>query len=259
MLHPQFKKISKFVNQHFPYTTLTTTGAFINEKNISEISQFNYIQISLYSNDGEVHDKITGRKGAFNQTIRGIHHLANSRVVFSVSSIIRHSLLDNISEYIKYLVELGVPEVKFGQLSILGRAKKINSDWKFDIASLTAFENKLKELKEAFKEDIIIDLWSKSHANPFLYDSSGKFLSCGAGLLEWNVNEFGAIKPCSFFPDYLFSDITIKNFEEYLYSNQSESIILKIADWENDLNSINMSTKTICEEIYKMVECKYEE
>lgn len=81
-------------------------------------------------------------------------------------------------------------------------------------------------------------------------------MRCGAGVIEWTINESGHIKPCTFFPDGEFSSYSLQNFEEYSMQNHEQNIVKKINDWEGLLQTVGLSTRNICEEIYKMVEKK---
>ncbi|MDO4432096.1 MAG: radical SAM protein [Aerococcaceae bacterium] len=258
LLHPYFSLISDFINENFDFTTITTTAAFVNDKNIETLANFDYIQISLYDSVEQNHNSITKHNNSFSLTINGIQRLKEKNIYIGISNIVRNSIIENLHNYLDFLVSLKVDEVGFGILSRLGRAEDIGLDWIVSKNDIIKFENILPSIAELYKGKLIVKTWEEKCGTAFFQSISDTFLGCGAGLLEWNINESGIIKPCSFFSDKHFSDINIYNFEIFFYENQAYSINQKIKDWECELNSVGLSTKHICETIYKTIRRPYE-
>lgn len=85
-------------------------------------------------------------------------------------------------------------------------------------------------------------------------------MMCGAGLLEWTIDENGIIKPCVLFPNNKFNKINLKNYKEFFRVDQNEYVNDGIMSWEEELNSVGLSTARICSVIHDIIkEKKYEE
>lgn len=256
MLHPEFNQIAEYVTSNFKNTTLTTTATVINKRNIEYIKLFDNVQVSLYSDRKVSHELITCVKGSFDKTVKGIQFLEKSGCFFTVSNLLRREFLDTerFEQYIEFLIENNVPEIMFGQLSILGRAKKLDSRWRISAGEYIFFEKQLHQFKEKYSNKIYINTWEDSKHSKLLKGISDYGLACGAGLTEWTITEKGFVKPCSFFPDYYFSNYKYSEFDKIISNRHTSSIINGIEVWEEELNSVGVSTKQICEVIYHALE-----
>ncbi|RLK62572.1 radical SAM protein [Atopobacter sp. AH10] len=251
MIHPQFNAISEFVNTNFDYTSITTTGHFINTNNLSVMSYFDHIQISLYDYDPAIHDTITKKKGAFLRTLAGIQCLTDINASFSVSNIVRHQFLNRFDQYIQFLIQHHIPELSMGLLSQLGRGIPIHKKWLLSENELANFQTLLHIKSNEYVNQIKIHTWDDSACSSFFKNIDGQTLSCGAGLLEWTITEQATIKPCSFFPDSLFSMSDLTHFEDLISKKHTQCIKMRIKHWERALNKIGHSTSAICQEIYQ--------
>ncbi|HFR3349855.1 TPA: radical SAM protein, partial [Streptococcus suis] len=104
MAHPHFKEISKYATENFQEVTMTTTGHLINSKSIIYLKGMSYIQISLYHHNPILNDQITNGKDTLNKTIRGIRFLNNENLDYSVTNIVRNSLIDEFDNFIEFLI-----------------------------------------------------------------------------------------------------------------------------------------------------------
>ncbi|MCS4487415.1 radical SAM protein [Streptococcus sciuri] len=118
MVHPKFNEIAKYVTNNFEFVTMTTTGHFINSRNIELIKRFSFIQVSLYHYKSEINDKITKKKQSLRKTLKGIEYLIKS--------------------------------VRFGLFSHLGRGTFIQADW---VLSKQRVENVSDLLSEVLTGD----------------------------------------------------------------------------------------------------------
>lgn len=256
MAHPHFKEISKYATENFQEVTMTTTGHLINSKSIIYLKGMSYIQISLYHHNPILNDQITNGKDTLNKTIRGIRFLNNENLDYSVTNIVRNSLIDEFDNFIEFLILNQVKAVRFGLFSHLGRGKLVGSDWFLSPSKVEEFYEMLIEKSREYGSRINIHTWEEDNCFNYFEDIVDGTMRCGAGVIEWTINESGHIKPCTFFPDGEFSSYSLQNFEEYSMQNHEQNIVRKINDWEGLLQTVGLSTRNICEEIYKMVEKK---
>lgn len=253
MTYPWFEEVVRVAREQFSYLSLTTTGHFINERNIDVIKLFDFVQLSLYHYDSEVNDSITRGKNNLEKTVSSVELLNKYDISYGVSNIIRRSIIKNYDQYINYLISKSVKEVSFGLLSVLGRGKQLNDDWILSEKEIIEFSDILMCSSEYYKDDIKINTWEENSLDNFFQEPFDTGLLCGAGVLEWTINENGNIKPCSFFPDKYYDGISVEKYEEYSSVNQKQNILSSIIDWEKELKKVGESTKNICEHIYSAV------
>ena len=253
MLHPNFVEISKFVGSNFKRKELTTTAGFVNQNNISALKNYDYIQVSLYSDNADKHDAITNLKGSFYRTIKGIKLLVDSGIHCGVSNIVRKDLLMQIDDYIQFVADLGVDEVRFGILSILGRASNVDEEWRMGKSDIELCSDILHTLHAKYIEVLEVVEWSENGHSGMIADLFNTGLQCGAGMLSWEITETGIIKPCSFFSSRHFDWLNIKNYASYILVNQSDKILCGILEWERELNSVGLTTKNICHLIHRAI------
>lgn len=126
----------------------------------------------------------------------GLLLLNKNNINYVVSNIVRRNISDSLEDYILFLIDNKVPVVTFGVLSRLGRATYPTKMWKISNSELTLFENKLANLRNKYLSAIQIQDWGVGHISKFIHHYNGNALSCGAGILEWNITEQGTITPC---------------------------------------------------------------
>jgi len=110
--------------------TFSTNGTLISERIARKLKEIgvSYVGISL-DGIGEVNDKFRGKKGAFDQAVRGIENcLAVGQKVGLRFTINKHNYLD-IDDIFTFVKEENIPRVCFYHLVYSGRGSKmINED-----------------------------------------------------------------------------------------------------------------------------------
>lgn len=255
MMFKNFDEISSYVTSNFFNSSITTTATLVNSRNITKLANFDNVQVSLYSHLPESHDSITCSKGSFFRTMRGLAFLKQSNVRFSVSNILRREFLikETFENYLLFLIENKIEEVSFGDISILGRAKRFDKRWELTTDEYEILLAYMEEFNAKFKGILLINLWEEGKSQKFLRGIQENSLVCGAGLTEWTISENGLLKPCSFFPDSHFNDFNYLQFHKVVTSSAGDCLLKNIEEWEQELNSIGMSTKQICEAIYESI------
>ncbi|MFX3997911.1 radical SAM protein, partial [Streptococcus suis] len=59
----------------------------------------------------------------------------------------------------------------------------------------------LIEKSREYGSRINIHTWEEDNFFNYFEDIVDGTMRCGAGVIEWTINESGHIKPCTFFPD----------------------------------------------------------
>ncbi len=127
-LHPQLEKILSIIDKYGLKTRINTNGMFFNDKNIKLLDKFNVnlFTISLDSSNMEIHDKIRGVKGAFNNTVNGIKTAVEHGYKVFVKATISNENVDYILDLMKFVDSLGVYGFSFGRAIPVGRGKNLD-------------------------------------------------------------------------------------------------------------------------------------
>jgi len=116
---------------------------FSNFKYLKELEEagLDYVQITLESSIPEVHDKITGVKGSWDETVEGIKNVLKTRVYLDVNVTLNSLNIDHVEDIVEFLYNIGVKRISANKLIHSGKALEVK-DW---------FEPSIKELGEALE------------------------------------------------------------------------------------------------------------
>lgn len=248
MLHNSFSQILNLSKKNFS-TMITTTGTLINKKNIEEFIGVNSVQLSLYSNYERKHDEFTTVAGSHKKTVQAVKLLNKFNINSVVGTMLTKNTLNDIEDFIKFSIDIGVKNLRFGTLSLLGRAESLTNIM-LNEEDLEKTNYDIKNFIEKYKKDIIIDSFDKEKIQKG-FQENYKCINCGAGILNWCISENGNIKPCEFIPDDVFSmgNINKSPIENILKDYNFSSLPLSMKKWQNNLNKHQFSIKDICTEM----------
>ncbi|HCQ89739.1 MAG TPA: hypothetical protein DIU45_08360, partial [Clostridium sp.] len=159
LLHDNFYQILDFSKKNFS-TMITTTGTLINDKNIEKFVGVNSIQLSLYSNYEKKHDEFTTLAGSHKKTVQAVKLLNKFNINSVVGTILTKNTINDIEDFIKFSIDIGVKNLRFGTLSLLGRAESLTNII-LDEEDLEKANYDIKNFIEKYKKDIIIDSFDK--------------------------------------------------------------------------------------------------
>ena len=86
-----------------------------------------HIQITLESVDEEIHDQMVGRKGAWQQTIKGIRNAVNENIYMMTNTTMLMVNVKTIPATLDFLAELNVPTVGLNALIYSGKGKDVGT------------------------------------------------------------------------------------------------------------------------------------
>lgn len=248
MLHDNFFEILDFSKKNFS-TMITTTGTLINEKNIEKFIGANNIQLSLYSHVERKHDEFTTLTDSYKKTVQALELINKFNIESVIGTILTKNTLNDIEDFIKFSINMGVKNLRFGTLSLLGRAESLNNII-LDEKELEKATYDIKNLTEKYKKDISIDNFDKKEMEKG-FQENYKCINCGAGITNWCISENGNIKPCEFIPDEVFSmgNINTLSIENIIKNINFLNLPLSMKKWENNLQKHQSSIKDICTEM----------
>ncbi len=121
LLRPDIFDIAAAARSHGIITALASNGVLIDRGKARKISRlFSEVQISL---DGfrQENDHFRG-SGSFDQIIKGLEHLRNAGVEFTISCTVSSVNIGKLEEFLRFLVDLGVKGFCAVRLYRIGRA-----------------------------------------------------------------------------------------------------------------------------------------
>ena len=153
------------------------------------------IQITLESADPEVHDKITGVKGSWEETVQGIKNALNEKVYLDVNMTLMTINIDGVEEWVKFLHKLGVKNISINKVIYSGKA----------LEKVREFEPPLEKTREALVKvkELAHELGMKftwygvtryCELNPLELGLGLK--TCSAALMAMCIEPDGSVLPC---------------------------------------------------------------
>lgn len=179
-------------------TGLITNGRNLTDKNyvkILEDSGLDFVQVTLESHKPEVHDLMTGFKGSWKQTVKGIKNLIPTNIYTTTNSTLSKHNAEYFLDTIDFIKDLGVAAFGCNSLIYSGKAKDGVEDFVFPIEDLKILLPKIKD--KASKLGLKF-LWytptQYCNFNPVKLGLGIK--SCSAAMINLCVGPNGEVYPC---------------------------------------------------------------
>lgn len=106
-----FELIEYIKKQGFTEIQLSTHGRFFSNKEFVrkiELAGLTKVRIPLYGSKPEIHDRITGAKGSFRETVRGIKNLSKTKIEIQVTSLIAAPNKNDLKQLVDLIKNMGV-------------------------------------------------------------------------------------------------------------------------------------------------------
>lgn len=167
------------------------------------------ISISLDHYDSKVNDKLRGREGAFDISLKAIKNARSAGLYTVVQTVVGRELLaDGIGDFVEFVKKQGVDELFLLEPLNTGRLFCAGQDVSFDDET----QKKLRALhiQTAKAQNGLKVIYSSYIEDP------GKF-GCGAGTQHVYIDTNGELWPCNFLP------ISLGNF-----LNDTETVLTRL-------------------------------
>ncbi|SHF32620.1 Radical SAM superfamily enzyme, MoaA/NifB/PqqE/SkfB family [Marinitoga hydrogenitolerans DSM 16785] len=250
-LHKNLNNIVKKLSNKFKLNLLTT-GFLDISYNYKILNFFDDIQISLYSYNEEKHDDFTKKNGSWNKTMNFIKLLNDIGLIdkITISTIITPQNINELEDFIRTLIKLNIKKLSLGTLSKSGRATLLEKEYFFDWNDYYKIHKKLDNLKNKFKNKIIINTVEIDKGNSTMFFEDFK-LNCFAGTLDFVIGTDGYIKPCVFFPGNIFSEVNILELreEDFKVPIFNKNLEKNMEIWRNTLKDKKINPDEICESV----------
>jgi radical SAM protein with 4Fe4S-binding SPASM domain len=104
-----------------------------------------FVQVTLESHKAAIHDKMTGTKGSWKETVQGIKNAALSRIYVTTNSTLSKYNAADFPETIDFIKELGVAAFGCNSLIYSGKATSISNEFALPIETLKELLPKVRD------------------------------------------------------------------------------------------------------------------
>ena len=177
-------------------TGLNTNARRLADKNyLAELvsAGLDHVQITVESDDADIHDAMVGVKGAHKQTIQGLKNVLESPLYVMTNTTMLQDNVHTIPATLEFLAEIGVPTVGLNALIYSGRGENVGTGLP---------ESELEPLLEIAK------LKTDMHGQKLVWYTPTQYCNfdplkldlgikgCSAALYNMCVEPDGAVLPC---------------------------------------------------------------
>jgi radical SAM protein with 4Fe4S-binding SPASM domain len=206
-------------------TGIITNGTMISPELAKELkeSDLDWIQITLESAEGEVHDEMQGRIGAFAETVLGIASCVGAGLSVSINTTLTKKNMNDLPDLIKFAKKMGVKFVSTNALINSGRGVSVKP---LDGVSEQELMGILHNAKEVAKMEGIEFNWflptCYKNLDPIKEGFGQRCCSaCGINML---IEPDGTVIPCQSWTDLKLGNILTSDWDSIWNSEISKKI-----------------------------------
>ena len=191
-------------------TGLISNGRKLKDKafvDVLEKSGLDFVQITLESHKPQVHDSMTGEKGSWKETVKGIQNAVQSEIYVSTNTTLsKHNAADFLTT-IDYIKGLGVNAFGCNSLIYSGKAPSASEEFALSIEELNILLPKIRDKAHLIGLKF---LWytptQYCHFDPVQMGLGVK--SCTAAMINACVGPNGDVYPCQSYFESLGNILT---------------------------------------------------
>lgn len=107
-IYPYFYDILKYLELKGAHVTIFSNGrSFKSNENVLKLKECKYenMLIPLFGSDAQTHDRLTGVKGSFDDTIKGLHNLELNGLTHSIKTVVMKDNYANLPYWANFICE----------------------------------------------------------------------------------------------------------------------------------------------------------
>ena len=208
MMHPFFLDILKHFKAENIHVTILTNLTLLNQEIIDVLSNglLSFVQVSLFSLDEEIHDRITQKKGSWKNTMKNIEMLRHANIPVKIASQCFKDTISSQEELIAWCVQQGY---SFSiDLDIVGKTDGDTSNLCNRVDDMSLYQ-RIIEVKDKLDPSFV----DKLHVG-----NCPDYHICNVGVSTLSISSSGDVYPCV-------------GFTSYRLGNVNDSSLVEI--WEN--------------------------
>ena len=175
-ISPQFIETIQFAKQSgFKKIQVITNGRMFSYKSFATNAinaGLTEVTFSIHGHNSKIHDKLTGVNGSFNQALKGIKNLINTKkCIINIDIVINKLNLKYLYNIIDFFSKFGIYEYDLLRLVPFGRAYKNRKDL---LCDENEFQYHIKKILKNYKEKKFF-LWT-NRIPPSLLEDNEEFI-----------------------------------------------------------------------------------
>ena len=135
-IYPYFFELIKYLNEKKARITIFSNGrAFKSKEFVNKMSECEYenLLIPLFGSNSEIHEKLVGAKGSFNDTFEGLKNLDRAGLTYSIKNVVMKDNYKDLVQWADIIIEKNI-SVEIG-LSAFPLCTIDPMYWKYNIVS----------------------------------------------------------------------------------------------------------------------------
>ena len=189
--NPEWKPILELALEQFSLVGLLTNATVLPADALQLLTRYAdrvTVGVSIDSVRPELHDRLRGRRHAFERTIRNVRRLVATGVRVRVGSVIFDENMWEVRELAHLAVDLGAAMFSFNYVEDFGRGHAFRSD--HDVTFDTSYKEYIEGVLNDFSGIIPVIAGEQTSGT----------LNCGAGVGSIVVDPHGNVRPCAIYP-----------------------------------------------------------
>ncbi len=179
-------------------TGLITNGRRLRDETyvkLLEESGLDFVQITLESHKPVIHDLITGDKGSWKETVKGIKNLIPTQIYTTTNTTLSKHNVSDFLDTVDFLKELGIAAFGCNSLIYSGKAKDVREDFVLSLENLKVLLPKVQD--RASKLGLKFLWYTPTQYCKFNPVQLGLGIkSCSAAMINMCVGPNGDVFPC---------------------------------------------------------------
>ncbi len=179
------------------WTNLITNGTLLDKTMVKGLKKagLSSAQVSIEGPHADIHDRITGVRGSFDATVKGIKLLRDACIPVHTNTTVSKNNLMHLEEIVALVKNVGLQRLSMNLLIPCGSALGNKKLW----VSYSEIGDYILKVKHYAETENIKFLWYSPvpmcQFNPIAYGFGNKSCAAITGLLS--IDPFGNIIPCS--------------------------------------------------------------
>lgn len=257
LMHPEIIEIMHYCGQKSLDIAIFSNLTLLDKRHIDAMKSANVrlVQVSVYSTNPDVHDKVTKKRGSLLKTLSAIEQLQSNGIDVQIACPVMQQNKEDVINVMRYAIEKRI-SLRTNSLIL----PTFDGDDSFIKTSALTLEQKrtmicdLMTVDSDYTKNVLLELNNNSSE---LYKAPKDFLNsslCDAGTNSCSVTIEGNVCPCSKWQSFRLGNIYCSSLSEIWYNNPLLSIIRRINKQKYFCECLNCKAIDYCKRCLKQIE-----
>lgn len=257
LMHPNIIDILEYCKKNGLKIVVFSNLTLLDEKLTKVLKSENVklVQVSIYSINPDVHDKITKKKGSLVKTLSAVELLLSKGIEVQIACPIMRQNKDDVVSVMRYAKEKKI-SLRINSLIL----PTFDGEDSFIKSSALTLEQKKKmicDMMDFDREYTKNELLELNNSSNDIYKKTKDFLIsslCSAGINSCSVSVDGNVCPCPKWQSYRLGNIYNNTLSEIWYNNPLLSLIRRVNKQKNYPECLKCKAIDYCKRCLKLNE-----